>query len=325
MWLERQALHDPLTRLPNRLLLMDRTRQALARLHRSQGVVALLFIDLDRFKASTTTSATRSATPAGGGLRAPGRDDARQRHSRAPGRRRVRDPRRGHRGRGRSAGDGRARAAVLAQPFAFGRARVRSSRASACRSRKTPTPIPRTCCTRPTRRCTRPRPRGGRRKELFDDEPASRDQGALGDREPSARRPAPGRAATGLPADPAARRRARRRLRGARALGARRGRPLEAQPPAAVVFLPRAEESELIVQIGDWVLRAVCEQAAAWHRDGDLDPDLDQRVRARADRARVRRARPRPAEGLPPARSRAVPGGERGGGACATPSAWSWR
>src|ERR1039457_7097261 len=51
MWLERQALHDPLTRLPNRLLLMDRTLQALARLHRSQGLVALLFIDLDRFKA----------------------------------------------------------------------------------------------------------------------------------------------------------------------------------------------------------------------------------------------------------------------------------
>ena len=51
MWLERQALRDPLTHLPNRLLLMDRTRQALARLHRSKGVVALLFIDLDRFKA----------------------------------------------------------------------------------------------------------------------------------------------------------------------------------------------------------------------------------------------------------------------------------
>ncbi len=51
MWLERQALHDPLTRLPNRLLFMDRARQAIARLHRSGSAVAMLFIDLDRFKA----------------------------------------------------------------------------------------------------------------------------------------------------------------------------------------------------------------------------------------------------------------------------------
>jgi diguanylate cyclase (GGDEF)-like protein/PAS domain S-box-containing protein len=51
IWLERQALHDPLTKLPNRLLLMDRAHQALGRLSRSHGLVALLFIDLDRFKA----------------------------------------------------------------------------------------------------------------------------------------------------------------------------------------------------------------------------------------------------------------------------------
>src|ERR1700756_4259666 len=51
MWLERQALHDPLTRLPNRTLLMDRARQALARVHRSNGAVAMLFVDLDKFKA----------------------------------------------------------------------------------------------------------------------------------------------------------------------------------------------------------------------------------------------------------------------------------
>ncbi len=53
--LERQALHDPLTKLPNRLLLMDRARQALARLHRGRSPVALLFIDLDRFKAVNDT------------------------------------------------------------------------------------------------------------------------------------------------------------------------------------------------------------------------------------------------------------------------------
>jgi diguanylate cyclase (GGDEF)-like protein/PAS domain S-box-containing protein len=51
MWRERQALHDPLTKLPNRLLLMDRAHQALTRLHRSHGLVAMLFVDLDRFKA----------------------------------------------------------------------------------------------------------------------------------------------------------------------------------------------------------------------------------------------------------------------------------
>jgi diguanylate cyclase (GGDEF)-like protein/PAS domain S-box-containing protein len=48
---KRQALHDALTKLPNRLLLMDRTRQAIARLQRSDGLVALIFIDLDKFKA----------------------------------------------------------------------------------------------------------------------------------------------------------------------------------------------------------------------------------------------------------------------------------
>lgn len=51
IWLERQALHDPLTKLPNRLLLMDRARRALTRLQRTHGLIALLFIDLDRFKA----------------------------------------------------------------------------------------------------------------------------------------------------------------------------------------------------------------------------------------------------------------------------------
>src|ERR1700722_12579465 len=51
MWLERQAMHDPLTKLPNRMLLMDRANQAITRLHRSQGVLAMLFVDSDKFKA----------------------------------------------------------------------------------------------------------------------------------------------------------------------------------------------------------------------------------------------------------------------------------
>ena len=40
------------------------------------------------------------------------------------------------------------------------------------------------------------------------------------------------------------------------------------EPLAPGSFLSLAEESELIVQIGDWVLHAACAQAAAWRRDG---------------------------------------------------------
>ena len=49
--LTHQSLHDPLTGLPNRTLCMDRLRQALARSARHAGSVAVMFIDLDRFKA----------------------------------------------------------------------------------------------------------------------------------------------------------------------------------------------------------------------------------------------------------------------------------
>ncbi|MFT4172686.1 MAG: EAL domain-containing protein [Rhodocyclaceae bacterium] len=44
------AHHDPLTTLPNRTLFQDRLEQALARAERQTQMVALLFLDLDRFK-----------------------------------------------------------------------------------------------------------------------------------------------------------------------------------------------------------------------------------------------------------------------------------
>ena len=48
--LSYQALHDPLTALPNRVLFADRLNHALCSLERRPGWLAVLFIDVDRFK-----------------------------------------------------------------------------------------------------------------------------------------------------------------------------------------------------------------------------------------------------------------------------------
>lgn len=48
--LSHQAQHDALTGLPNRLLFQDRLQQALAMAQRNQQQVAVLYMDLDRFK-----------------------------------------------------------------------------------------------------------------------------------------------------------------------------------------------------------------------------------------------------------------------------------
>ncbi len=48
--LAHQALHDPLTGLPNRALLLDRLSQTLERTRRHDGTVAVVFLDLDHFK-----------------------------------------------------------------------------------------------------------------------------------------------------------------------------------------------------------------------------------------------------------------------------------
>jgi len=53
--LAHQATHDPLTGVPNRVLLEDRLHQARARLRRDSTSITVLFIDLDGFKAINDT------------------------------------------------------------------------------------------------------------------------------------------------------------------------------------------------------------------------------------------------------------------------------
>ncbi|MBC9728004.1 EAL domain-containing protein [Streptomyces sp. TRM68367] len=53
--LTQRAFHDPLTGLPNRTLLLERTERALLRGRRESAITCLLFIDLDDFKIVNDT------------------------------------------------------------------------------------------------------------------------------------------------------------------------------------------------------------------------------------------------------------------------------
>jgi len=54
-WIHRQAYHDALTGLPNRSLFTDRLTQALAQARRSLSALSVLFMDLDLFKRVNDT------------------------------------------------------------------------------------------------------------------------------------------------------------------------------------------------------------------------------------------------------------------------------
>ena len=298
MWLERQALHDPLTRLPNRLLLMDRTMQALSRLHRSGGVVALLFIDLDRFKAVNDTFGHEIG------------DQLLVAVSQ-----RMEEMMRDSDTVARLGGDefvilgedieGDAEALALAErvlaalrePFRVGLAEVSMAASVGVSVARNPEADPETLLREADVAMYRAKGAGGCRPELFD-ESLRREITAHLEIEERLLNALPRRelVLTYQPILP---------LAGGRAVacealvrwhpdGAAEGNLDELLPAA---FLPPAGDSELIVQIGDWVLHTACAQAAAWSREGTSIPvcvnvaarqltavDLAERVRENLQR-----------------------------------------
>jgi diguanylate cyclase (GGDEF)-like protein/PAS domain S-box-containing protein len=273
MWLERQALHDPLTRLPNRLLLMDRARQALARLHRSNGVVAMLFIDLDKFKAVNDNLGhsvgdrllvsiserlaefmrdSDTVARLGGDEFVILAEDIESDAEALALAGRVLD--------------------ALEKPFPVGSAELAMLASVGVSVSNSPDTDPETMLREADLAMYRAKSVGGRRLELFDESLRQ---------ELSTHVQIEGRLRHALPRHelllayqpilP---------LAGGQAVGCEalvRWHPREADRSVSgevlpSTFLPPAEESELIVQIGNWVLHTACAQAELWRRSGIAIP-----------------------------------------------------
>jgi diguanylate cyclase (GGDEF)-like protein len=269
MWLERQALRDPLTHLPNRLLLMDRTRQALSRVHRSGGVVSLLFIDLDRFKAVNDNfghdvgdrlliavadrlaemmrDSDTVARLGGDEFVILGEEMKSDEEAFALAERVVQ---------------------TLQQPFRVGPVEVSMPASVGVSITHDPDADPESMLREADVAMYRAKGAGGQRPEMFD-ESLRREMTAHLEIEERLLRALPHDelVLTYQPILP---------LGGGRAIGCEalvRWHPdgeaeSEIDELLPATFLPRAEESELIVQIGDWVLYTACAQAAEWRRQG---------------------------------------------------------
>jgi diguanylate cyclase (GGDEF)-like protein/PAS domain S-box-containing protein len=273
VWLERQALHDPLTRLPNRLLLMDRARQALARLHRSSGVVALLFIDLDKFKAVNDNLGhdvgdrlLQSVSERLGELMRDSDTVARLGGDEFVILAEDID------------GDGEALTLAgrvldaLERPFSLGSAEVSILASVGISVSRRPDADPEAMLREADVAMYRAKGAGGRRLEIFD-ERLRRELDAHERLESRLRNALPQRELL-LAYQPIL------RLAGGQAIGCEalvRWRPAGGARTVngtmlPATFLPPAEDSELIVQIGNWVLHAACQQAEVWRRAGITVP-----------------------------------------------------
>ena len=264
MWLEHQALHDPLTKLPNRLLLMDRARQALTRLHRSHGLVAILFVDLDHFKAVNdnlghalgddllASVATRLAETMrdsdtvarlGGDEFVVLAEDLTSDAEALTVAERVLH--------------------ALKEPFLIGATEVSMLASVGVSVSHDPEADPETLLREADIAMYRTKRTGGYGLELFD-ESLRREVRMHLDIESRLRKALP-RGELSLDYQPIVGLSDGRR---AACEGLLRWAPREGPAVEPSKFIPLAEESELIVQIGDWVVNKACTQAAAWREAG---------------------------------------------------------
>ena len=243
---------------------MDRARQAVARLRRSNGPIALLFIDLDRFKAINDSLGHAVGD-----------------HLLISVSERLAEMLRDSDTVARLGGDefvilaedldSDAEALAVAErvlhaleePFQVGSAEVSMLASVGVSITHDPEAEPEDLLREADVAMYRAKGAGGHNLELFDEDLR---------REASARLDLEDRLDHALPRHellleyqpllP---------LGGGRPIGCEalvRWHPHGGESTAPLSFLSLAEEGELIVQIGDWVLHTACAQAAAWRRDG---------------------------------------------------------
>ena len=266
---EQQLLRDPLTGLPSRLLLMNRLQSALARIERSGRGVAVLFIDLDRFKVVNDslghdagdrlllavaerlrTAVRRHETPArfGGDEFVVVCEDLAEPRGRR--RRRPADPQ-----------------GALASPSTFQRRLGLHRRQHRHRDRRPTTHAEAADLIRDADAAMyRAKQAGGGRWSMFDqivrDRAVAR-QAIEADLAPGDRRTTSS-SSTSSPSWPSrpARSSASRRSSAGTAPGVGMVSPAD--------FIPIAEETGLIVPIGAWVMREACVQAVRQFDDGHM-------------------------------------------------------